>query len=45
MYNFLTLKTVRLIAATAIFFFILCGIWINYVFYGGMHAVTLAFMV
>ena len=45
MYNFLTRKTARLLSFAAIVFFVLCGIWVNYVFYGNMQAVSFAFMV
>ncbi len=45
MYNFLTLKTVRLLAVTAIVFTILCSIWINYSLDGGVQSAVAAFMV
>lgn len=45
MYNFLTLKTVRLLAALAIVLFIICGIWINYAFDSGTQIKALASMV
>ncbi len=45
MYNLLTKKTARLLAVAAIIFAIFCGIWINYVFYGGAQTAASAFMV
>ena len=45
MYNFLTKRTVRFLSISAIIFFILCGIWVNYVLYGGSNSAVTAFMV
>ena len=45
MYNFLTIKTIRLLVASAIVLFILCSIWINYAFDGGTQIKTFASMV
>ena len=45
MYNFLTKKTARFLCVTAIIFFILCGIWVNYALYGGGNSAVAAFMV
>lgn len=45
MYNFLTLKTVRLVACGAIVFAVLCAVWTNCSLGGDAQTTVMAFMV